>query len=1082
MKNTLTILVAWMTLIACQQSSNLRTQQFEKIGVDQSGISFNNQIIENDTLNYYTFPYMYMGGGVAVGDINNDGLSDIFFTGNATENRLYLNKGNLKFEDISTSAGVLGDERWYTGVTMLDVNHDGWLDIYLSVSGIYQKPVNQLLVNNKNNTFTEQAAIYGLADATASIQATPIDFDQDGLLDLFVANYPQVNVSQGNRYYYDLMKENLPQNSGHLYKNTGKGKFEDVTAEAGVQNFGLTLGLVAADLNNDGNTDLYLSNDFNVPDYFYLNQGDGTFQEVLKESTGHTAMFGMGLDAVDFNNDGWVDLAQVDMTPSDHKRSKTNMASMRPESFFQGVEMGFHYQYMQNAIQLNNGNRGNTPFFSDVSRIAGMATTDWSWSVLFADFTNNGERDAFITNGILRDVNNNDVNVQFDNASFFGSAFDYTQLPSTPLSNYVFENQGDLEFTDQTVNWGLDEKGFSNGMAYADLDNDGDLDLIINNINSPASIYQNNNISNQTYLKIKLVGPPRNPLGIGARVSIVTRNKTQFTEQTLTRGFQSSVDPILHFGLGTTDRAEQIKVRWPDGIVSELTNQASNQLIEVFYEGNKLDQTSIVSSQLEKKIAEIPFRHTEDEFDDFINEPLLPHRNSEFGPGVSIGDVNGDGRSDIFIGNAKGGVAKMLTAKEDGYESLSGPWELDSLYEDTGSILSDLDGDGDLDLYVVSGGNDPTLGNKWYQDRLYVNVDGQFEKSNNLPAPATSGEVVLPMDFDEDGDLDLYLGGRIQPGQYPYPPNSFFLENRGGTDTDLNYILVSTDVMSPLSNIGLVTAADWVDLDENGENELIVTGEWMAINVFSYQNGAFVDRTDEFGLTQTNGWWRALKVLDIDSDGDLDIVAGNLGLNYKYKTGQERPFSVYATDFDENGTSDIVLSYEKKGKKLPLRGRECSSQQVPAIARRFETYESFADASLEEIYGDFMLESSLQYTAHTFASKVFINEGGTFRAVDLPRMAQLSTIEDILSVDFNNDERPDLLIAGNLLGSEVETPRNDASVGLILENKGDGVFEAVSPTKSGLIVTGEVRSLDRLDGDKVLITRNDDTPLIWLFK
>lgn len=1006
-----------------------------------------------------------MGGGVSVGDINNDGLQDIFFTGNMSPNRLYLNKGNFQFEDISISAGVLGDDRWYTGTTFTDINADGFLDIYLCVSGIYQNPVNQLLINNGDNTFSEQADKYGLADGTASIQSTFFDYDKDGFLDVFVANYPQVNVSMGNEFYYQKMLENLPENSGHLYRNLGNGKFKDVTATTKVQNFGLTLGVVASDLNNDGWTDIYLSNDFNVPDYLYINNGDGTFSETLKESTGHTAMFGMGLDAADLNNDGLIDLVQVDMTPSDHKRSKTNMASMSPETFYGAVDMGFHYQYMQNTIQLNNGNTiKNNPLFSDVSRLTGMATTDWSWGILMADFNNDGNKDVFISNGVLRDVNNNDVLQSFDKASFFGAKNDYTKLPSTPVSNYAFENLGDFKFEEKAQNWGLDEKGFSNGVTYADLNNDGNLDLIVNNVNAPASIYKNKNVSNNNFLRVEIVGPKNNPLALGTKLSIELKGGKQSSEQTLTRGFQSSVEPIVHFGIGQLTEVAKLKIEWPDGLIQSISQVQANQVIKLKYVAS--EETVNNNPKPENfafnrsKEFEYNFRHYEDEFDDFANEPLLPHKNSNMGPCATVGDVNGDGLEDVFMGNAKGSSALLLLQDATGeFTQMNGPWQADSLYEDTGSLLSDLDGDGDLDLYVVSGGNDPSLNSSSYQDRIYINDQGEFYKLQDFAKVTNSGKVVLPLDFDEDGDVDLFVGGRIIPGNYPFAPETILLKNMGGDNKNLKYEPLSTNEIGELSTIGLVTAAKWLDLDGDQSMELILTGEWMGIEIFSYADNEFKKVTDSYGLNGNVGWWRSLESADIDQDGDLDLIAGNLGLNYKYKADKEHPFSIYASDFDENGKSDIVLSYNKKGKQLPLRGRECSSEQIPAIAKRFETYEAFADASLDEIYGEYMLKNALQYVATTFAHTWFENKNGKLIPHELPRLAQISSVESILSFDYNGDKYPDFILAGNLLSAEVETTRNDASIGVILENDGNGKFRAVPPHESGLKVVGEVKSI-----------------------
>ncbi len=1045
---------------------------FEKIDTLRSGINFSNTLYESDTFNYYTFPYMYLGGGVAIGDINNDGLQDLYFTGNMVSNKLYLNKGDFQFEDISESAGLAGDNSWFTGVTMVDVNNDGWLDIYISVlsgPGKHQKAANQLYINNQDLTFTEQAAAYGLADETPSIQATFFDYDNDGYLDVFVANYPLFGISRGNFFYSQMMKDNQHRYSGHLYHNEQNGTFRDVTSEANVQNFCQTLGVVAADFNDDGWTDLYLSNDFKVPDYLYINNKDNTFSEVIKESTNHTSMFGMGTDAGDFNNDGLLDLIQVDMTPSDHKRSKTNMATMSPSTFYKSVELGFHYQYMQNTLQLNNGNDiRNRPVFSDVAQITGLSNTDWSWAALFMDMDNDGLKDVFVSNGILRDVNNNDVVLSFNKSSFFGSKGDYTKLPSTPISNYAFRNEGDLRFNDKAQDWGLGDKGFSNGVAYGDLDNDGDLDLIVNNINSPAAIYNNLNPKKHHYLRLKLNGPKANPFGIGAKIKISHNNKEQFVEHTMTRGYLSSVEPYIHFGLGNSDSVAKVQITWPDGRINSYINIPADQVLQVNHHDAQLDAQSGKTGPADQcfvraQNTNLYFTHLENEFNDFANEPLLPHKNSNLGPGSTTGDINGDDLIDIFIGNAEGRKAKLFIQTLSGqFEELPGPWENDSIYEDTGSILVDLDGDQDLDLYVVSGGNDPAKPSDFYKDRLYFNENGEFKKVECETAN-TSGKTVLPIDYDLDGDMDLFIGGRILPGNYPIEPESIVLENLGGVNDQISFRPLSDDQMGPLKNAGLMTAAQWGDLNNDHKKELIVTGEWMGIATYNFINGKFVNVTKEFGLSDMTGWWRAMEVSDIDNDGDLDILVGNLGLNYKYKASENSPFTIYTNDFDQNGTSDIVLSYEKKGKKLPLRGRQCSSEQVPIIASKFQTFEAFADASLEDIYGEDMLESSSKYEAITFGHVWLENNNGKLVAHALPRLSQISSIEAILPFDYNGDNLPDFIVAGNLFEAEVETTRNDASIGLILEGiGGKGGFRVVPALESGLIVKGEVKGIHEI--------------------
>lgn len=1094
MKNFLASLLLLFIITSCEKDISMKQGEasisFQSRSKDHTGVSFSNNIVENDTLNYFTFPYMYMGGGVAIGDINNDGLSDVYFTGNMSENKLYLNKGNMQFEDISESAGVNGDDRWYTGVTMADINADGWLDIYVSVSGIFGTTKNQLFINNKDNTFSEKAETYGLDDETASIQATFFDYNNDGLQDVFIANYPVVPVSMGNQFYHQKMQDNKLEDSGHLYKNNGDNTFTDVTEASRVQNFGMTLGIVASDFNNDGFQDLYLSNDFNVPDYFYLNNGDGTFRELIQEATNHTAMFGMGIDVADFNNDKLLDIIQLDMTPEDYKRAKTNMASMNPESFYEAVDLGLHYQYMQNTLQVNNGiNKKGVPYFSDVSRLTGLATTDWSWGTLFADFDNDGLKDIIVTNGMKRDVNNNDVNKRTNITSFsdLNKEIDYKQYPSTPLDNYVFKNEGNYKFSKANKLWNISYKGFSNGVSYGDLDNDGDLDIVINNLGDDASLFQNNsNESDNNYLKIKLIGSENNLLGLGAKVALKTNETKQFQEFTLTRGFQSSVEPIMHFGVGEHQTIDSLSVLWADGKQEIFTNVKPNQTITCNHKNAMPYAVKPSESFMFEDItllSNINFKHTEDVYDDYALEPLLPHKNSQMGPALAVGDVNNDGLEDFFVGNASGSSSKMYTQKADGtFEILSGPWEMDTQNEDTGALLFDADNDSDLDLYVVSGGNNPSKTANYYQDRLYMNTPSGFVKTSKaLPMMHTSGRVVASADYDNDGDLDLFVGGRIVPGKYPFPPKSYILKNEGNKNGAIYFSDVTQNLMPELTELGLVTSVLWDDFNNDGNIDLIVVGEWMPIRFFENKGGKFKEITKKLGLEEETGWWYSLQKVDYDNDGDMDYVAGNLGLNYKYKAKEKAPFEVYANDFDENGSMDIVLSYKKKGVLLPLRGRECSSQQVPAIKQRFQTFELFADATLPDIYGQAMLDKSLHYKANTFANSWIENKGNDeFKMHKLPVRAQFSSINAIQIFDFNKDGKFEVLLGGNLYQSEVETPRNDSDYGLILSTKSNTNPNVLTSNITGLFLKGEIKDILPIHIGKektlsFLFAKNNDT-------
>ena len=1091
-------LLAFVVSAAC--TSNLVSDQkieatgFEQISSNQSGISFNNTITPSDSLNYNLFPYIYMGAGVALGDINNDGLTDVFMTGNMTPNKLYLNKGDMTFADISKEAAMEGDMRWYTGVTMVDINEDGWLDIYVSVSGLKGNTNNQLFVNNGDLTFTEMASAYGLADAGNSIQSAFFDYDNDGDLDVFVANYPTIPLTMPNYFYYDRMQANKPEDSGHLFRNEGNGTFQDVSAETGVLNYGLSLGIAVSDFNNDGWQDLYVSNDFNVPDYFYLNNGDGTFSEKLQETTRQISMFGMGVDAADFNNDGLMDLFQVDMTPADHYRSKTNMATMDPLSFYTAVTLGFHYQYMQNSLQVNNGMSDNlSPIFSDISQLTGMATTDWSWAPLFADFDNDGLKDVIITNGMRLDVNNNDLLNRENSTTLIPEKIDMNKAPSTPISNYLFKNKGNYEFEDVSEKWNADQKGFSNGVAYGDLDNDGDLDMVINNIDQEASLLKNNN-QGANYLRIELKGADKNSLGIGAKVKITTADTEQWVEQQLTRGFQSSVEPVLHFGLGEAKKIDAMEITWPDGKTETKKNIASNQTLQLNYKNaKKIDREIQKENPVFKDIselAEIDFTHIEDLYDDFYVEPLLPHRNSQLGPALTVADVNQDGLEDIFIGNAKDSEGSLFIQNDEGtFYEMDGPWSSDAAQEDTGAVFFDADADGDQDLYVVSGGNNIGIKGDFYQDRLYINTSEGFVKSRlALPKMNASGLKVVPADYDGDGDMDLFVGGRIIPGYYGQPPKSYILENQGGKDEGLRFLDVTMEKAPELERIGMVTDAFWQDFNTDGNLDLVVAGEWMPLTFFENDGNSLKNVTNELGMQDTVGWWYSLATLDLDNDGDMDIVAGNLGLNSKYHSSEESPFEIYISDFDGNNRQDIVLSVTKKGTKLPLRGRECSSQQVPIIKRRFETFDAFASADLNQIYGEQLLENALHYTIDTFAHHWFENKGnGEYERHQLPIEAQFSSINDIVVFNYNNDEYPDLLVAGNLYDTEVETPRSDAGIGLVLQNNGKKGFDAVSLNKSGLLIDNEVKAIGEIKLGKTrkqgfVFAINNEKPKLFSFE
>ncbi len=1071
----------------------------------ETGIDFKNALTETHKHNYFTYPYMYLGGGVSTGDINNDGLEDIFFTGNMVENKLYLNKGNLKFEDISVSAGIQGDDRWYSGTTFVDINQDGYLDIYCSVSGKNPPHNNVLYINNKDNTFTEKAAEYGIDHDGQSMQSVFFDYDKDGDLDLYIINYPPTSFVAPIEYYAYQLENHSEEDSDKLFRNDN-GHFTDVTKEAGLSNFGLSLGVVAADVNNDGYTDIFISNDFNAPDFLFVNNQDGTFTNQINTSLQQTSFFGMGADIADFNNDGFMDIFQLDMSAPDHYRSKANMGAMDTEAFYSSVKSGLHHQYMQNSLQMNNGNvPGELPLFSNVSRLAGVSSTDWSWGGLLADFDNDGWKDLFVTNGIRRDVNNKDFYAKY--RDFFkkmendpnyknkeeevGLLKYLEELPSEKLSNYMFQNNRDLTFSKKTEEWGFEEKTFSNGVAYSDLDNDGDLDLVINNLEDTASIYRNNT-SGSNQLTLDLRGGSE-VLPNGSKVTVYTSEGMQVQEYNTVRGYLSSVSPLIHFGLGKVQKVDSILVAWPNGFTTKLTGVPANQKLSVEYDEKKSFKTPSSETDIHQKQFETVavdttdlFKHEENDYPDFKKEVLLPHRTSTLGPALATGDLNGDGTEDYIVGGAVGQAPAVYIQDKKGHFQVLNIPELseDKYHEDLGILIFDFDNDGDNDFYIASGGNEFKENSLGYEDRLYMNIgENKFRPTRGvLPKITTSGLNVTASDYDHDGDLDLFLGGRLLPQKYPYPVDSYILENISEPETP-RFVDATEKVLPELNELGLVTASSWVDFDNDGWDDLVVVGEWMPVKFYKNNHGSFKDVSDQMLSGNTSGWWFDVQKGDFDNDGDQDLVLGNLGKNYKYQATEATPFKIYLNDFDGNQSSDIVLSYKKGETEFPVRGRQCSSQQMPAIKSKFKDYNSFARANLKQIYTSKLLEESLSYEITSFESVYLENENGKFFARPLPQLAQLSSINKFVVDDFNSDGNLDVVLAGNLYNAEVETPRGDASFGLYLQGDGAGNFETRTMMESGLKIVGDVRGMAEISisGKKhLLVAKNDD--LLQLIK
>ncbi len=1084
----------YMFIASCNSQSG--DTLFQNLSPNKTNITFENKLTESNTFNYFLFPYIYMGAGVSAGDFNNDGLTDLYFTGNMVSNRLYINKGNLTFKDATETSNTGGDNRWMLGTTVCDINNDGLLDIYISVSGFKTNTENLLFVNQGNNNegvpiFKEEAKKYGINDAGLSTQGTFFDYDNDGDLDLYVANYPVTNFKAPAYLYKQMMRNAKLEESSHLYRNNNNGTFTDVTKESGLLTFGLSLSATICDLNKDGFKDIYVSNDFLSPDFFFFNNGDGTFSDRTKDVVQQTSHYGMGADVADYNNDGYLDIIQIDMAPEDNKRAKENMSSANPEDFAAMVDEGLHHQYKFSTLYLNRGIiKKKLPFFSNAGWIAEVTQTDWSWAGLFADFDLDGWKDLYVTNGSRRDMNNADY---FDEINKTGELKkqkpNYVKLvemmPAKQMLNYMFKNNGNLTFTHINEDWNLTQPSFSNGVAYADLDNDGDLEIIVNNIDQEAHIYKNNayELKKGNYLKVKFEGGTLNKMGIGSSVTIWHNNNKQFSELTLSRGYESSMEPILYFGLSKDSIIDSLEVKWPNGNTQILKNIQSNQMVTLKYINASLEQktdnkTNTLFSEITDSVK-FQYIHKENIFDGRKYQVLLPHQMSTLGPKISKGDINGDKLEDFFIGNSVRNKGQMFVQTNDGnFVKQDGPWEKDSLYEDAGSCLFDADNDGDLDLFVVTGGDAFPENSEQYSDRLYVNEGGgKFSEGVNIiPQIKTSGSCVTPIDFDNDGDLDLFVGGGHIPKKYPYSPKSYILENQSSKENP-KFVDATTKIAGELQNIGMVTSALSIDIDGDKWQDLIIAGEWMPVCILKNNKGKFVKSE----VDGTKGWWFSLNSADFDNDGDIDIIGGNLGLNFRYQANPENTFDVYANDFEKDGKYDIVLSYYQTGKQYPLRGRDCYVKQNPGLEAIFPTYEEFGEATVSEIYSESALQKSLHLKAENFASCYFENIGNNqFKIHKLPNEAQLSSINEIVIEDFNNDGSLDILAAGNMHNIEIVTPRNDAGIGVLLIGNGKGEFNPVHARKSGFFAPDNVKSLKLLklkQNRKIILVGNNDSKL-----